>query len=558
MKPAMNQSKMTLILNTITVVLSLFIIGSFAMLLNFSGKVQQAMTSRYDLTSNANIFIDGSTTLTDEVRAYAATADERHYNNYWNEVNVDKNRDTGLANMQKIGLTTEEQSLIDEMSNLSNTLVPFEEAAMDMVRAGQKSEAIEAVYGEFYQSTVTQIHQIQKDFLNELDARTSSEVKSLLAVQSGIGVFVFFSVIVVIISQVVSFFMIRKKVIAPIIAVQKEMEEIARGNLSSDFDMEPDTSEIGRLIGAILHTRSEMKKYISHISHTLSQIAKGRLDLKVDIEYAGDFHPIQVSLDTILNSLNSMLRQIDMVAEQLTGNADQVAGSSQGLAQGATEQASAVEELSATLNDLSEHMGSIAENAEKAHEFTSQDSKVLDLSAQQMKEMLQAMDDISNASNEISKIIKSIEDIAFQTNILALNAAVEAARAGAAGKGFAVVADEVRNLANKSQEASGNTGLLTQNTAQAVKRGVGLTETTAKTLNTVVLDSQQSATYVKEIATSLAHQSEALQQVNLGIEQISSVVQTNSATAEQSAAAAGELSTQAKQLKSLVGQFHLR
>ncbi len=154
MKPAMNQSKMTLILNTITVVLSLFIIGSFAMLLNFSGKVQQAMTSRYDLTSNANIFIDGSTTLTDEVRAYAATADERHYNNYWNEVNVDKNRDTGLANMQKIGLTTEEQSLIDEMSNLSNTLVPFEEAAMDMVRAGQKSEAIEAVYGEFYQSTV--------------------------------------------------------------------------------------------------------------------------------------------------------------------------------------------------------------------------------------------------------------------------------------------------------------------------------------------------------------------------------------------------------------------
>ena len=107
MKPAMNQSKMTLILNTITVVLSLFIIGSFAMLLNFSGKVQQAMTSRYDLTSNANIFIDGSTTLTDEVRAYAATADERHYNNYWNEVNVDKNRDTGLANMQEIGLTTE-------------------------------------------------------------------------------------------------------------------------------------------------------------------------------------------------------------------------------------------------------------------------------------------------------------------------------------------------------------------------------------------------------------------------------------------------------------------
>ena len=212
--------------------------------------------------------------------------------------------------------------------------------------------------------------------------------------------------------------------------------------------------------------------------------------------------------------------------------------------QGATEQASSVEELAATIHIISEQINENAANAHEANDRTNVAVSEMGSANDKMKELVGAMDEISASSDETQKIIKTIEDIAFQTNILALNAAVEAARAGAAGKGFAVVADEVRNLAGKSAEAAKNTTSLIENTVAAINKGNSLVTEVADKMSNAMEASNVVVDLNMKISEASKQSADSVTQVTVGIEQISSVVQTNSATAEESAAASEELSGQ--------------
>ncbi|MCI2048017.1 MAG: methyl-accepting chemotaxis protein [Faecalibacterium sp.] len=348
-----------------------------------------------------------------------------------------------------------------------------------------------------------------------------------------------------------------RKIADPVSACAKRLELLAKGDLHSPVPTTKEKNEVGTLCLATKQIVDQLNGVIADMSAGLESLEKGNLRAEVGTQFSGDMVKLRDSLEQIFRSLNDTMSQINQASIQVSSGAEQVSAGAQALSQGATEQASGIQELSATINEVSVKVKGNAAHALEAKEKSKASCEAVIQNNGQMQEMIGAMNDISEKSAQISKIIKSIDDIAFQTNILALNAAVEAARAGAAGKGFAVVADEVRNLAGKSAESAKTTASLIADTVSAVENGAKLANTAAESMQQVVVESQNVTKLVEKIAADSDEQATAIAQVNLGVEQISSVVQTNSATAEESAAAAEELSSQAQLLKTLVDSFTL-
>jgi methyl-accepting chemotaxis protein len=368
----------------------------------------------------------------------------------------------------------------------------------------------------------------------------------------------FISIAAILIGALITYF-VSSSISMPIKRVTIAAQEIAQGKFDVMLSIKS-KDEVGQLADAFNLTIKQLvnyQGYIDEICDALQDMSHGDLRIELHKEYAGQFKKLKDNMQALLENLNSTLLQINQSAEQVNSGAEQVANSAQALSQGATEQASSIEELSASLAELTEQIRKSAENAKSAHEKSGFAEKELHGSIGQMKDMITAMNQITLKSSEISKIIKIIDDIAFQTNILALNAAVEAARAGSAGKGFAVVADEVRNLAGKSAEAAKNTTVLIGETIKAVENGSRISSNTAASLEKNVEVTIEAVALIDEIAQTSQEQAMAIVQINQGIDQISSVVQTNAATAEESAAASEELSGQSNVLKELISKFSL-
>ncbi len=345
--------------------------------------------------------------------------------------------------------------------------------------------------------------------------------------------------------------------LAPIKLITDEAAKLEAGDLNIHIDIQSE-DELGRLSQAFNHISATVSNYVKDISEQLSQMADNNMDITITQNYIGDFIPIQVSIEKISQSLNDTLHQIVLSADEVSASSESVSSGAQGLSDGVKEQAAAIEQLATSIESLSKDVAANANDAQSANVTVSEVGQYIEESNREMENLIHAMSDIRYSSDEIEKIVKTIEDIASQTNLLSLNASIEAARAGDAGKGFAVVANEIRKLATKSAEAVNQTTALIESSQKAVANGMEITDNTAKSLVAVVKGSEEVLSSMDKISNASQNQKVVLEQLTQNIDLISNVVQSNASSAQNSAMTSVELSSQSKRLHDLVNAFHLK
>lgn len=335
-------------------------------------------------------------------------------------------------------------------------------------------------------------------------------------------------------------------------------------NLSADEELESfytRSDEIGLIAQTTHRVCGCLRKTIDDVGRILGEIADGNLTVDVtenESYYIGDFRVLSESLKSIHANLIRVIRDISNVAEQVDISAEQVASGAQELSQGTMEQADSVEGLvsnvtaiTAQIQNSTKHCGSASELVDRATGYAEEADR-------RMEQLIAATRNIDQSSAQIVTVIKTIEDIAFQTNVLALNASVEAARAGTAGAGFSVVAEEVRGLAAKSTEAAQNTDDLIKHSIEDVRTGTKSTDLVVSAMKIINDCIQSIKASMDEISSASIQQSEMISLVENGIKEISQVVQSNTISAKESAAVSKELTAQARALNNLLSRFRMK
>ena len=436
-----------------------------------------------------------------------------------------------------------------EIHESANTLLALKETNVT---------AAQLQYQNVVKPQVDQLITYLEDILTEsstIEANAETAVNVCLIVLVCCASF-FLAVILAICALLIKY--IFSHVVNPLGIITKNAQKLSEGDLKFHIDLKETNNEIGVLAHSLNASVEELSMYVQKLTVVMDQLENGDLNIIEDIIFKGDFYPIQTSTLAFVRNLNHSFHKIRESTESVRMSATQVASGAQALAQGSTEQASTVEEFSANMNEIYNGVKEMAEDTERASEKAKHVGEEIMSSDAKMKDLISAMAEIEQRSREINKIIKTIEDIAFQTNILALNAAVEAARAGAAGKGFAVVADEVRTLASRSAEASKNTTTLITRSIEAIESGVKIANETAELMIATVDNTKEVVDTMQNISKTSQEQTSSISTINSGIEQISSVIQMNSATAQQSAAASQEMENMAKLLDQLLQKFRLQ
>lgn len=448
-----------------------------------------------------------------------------------------------------------DQAIVERLRAALDELAPQREHVLELALQNQKEEAV--AYMEA--NNIKTIHKAQAELDELIDTADRKADELIVSLRSEQMEFIVMLSVLGTASVLISVLFgiyITRSITRPIKELETAARQMEQGHLKVDVTYRS-KDELGSLSNSMRQMSEKISYYMDEISRSMQQLADGNLDIPGCDGFQGDFLPVQEALFIVIDSLNETMAEINTFSDQVASGSDQVAGGAQVLSQGVIAQAGSVEELASTMSEISRQVNENAETSQAVKTAAGEMGTNILACNQQMQEMKAAMGEINSCSTQIRKIIKTINDIASQTNILALNAAVEAARVGAESKGFSVVAQEVRGLAGKSSAASKSTEALIEQTLDAVAHGTKLAEETAASLMNIVGGTDDMVSKINQIAEATQKQAEATEMVSIGIGQISDIVQTNSATAEESAAASEELYGESQLLKSKISRFKL-
>lgn len=342
-------------------------------------------------------------------------------------------------------------------------------------------------------------------------------------------------------------------------STSERLTKLTEGDFDSPFPKSDYDDEFNQMINDSEGMSEDLKKIIKDIENILGSMSRGNFMVQSGCRelYQGTFNDILVAMRDLRDQMIDTLQNVDDASVQVSAGSDNLAQSAQALAEGATDQAGAVEELTSTIANITASAEQSSKNLDESHQQAKEYARQADEGRQQMKDLAVAMKRITDTSKQIENITAQIEDIASQTNLLSLNASIEAARAGEAGKGFAVVADEIRTLAEQSAASAVSTRELIEGALKEIDEGNTASKNAEETLKIVIDGIESIAETSKQLSEDSKMQAEAMEQAELGVNQISEVVQSNSA-AEETFATSEELSAQADTLKGLIGKFILK
>lgn len=535
------------------------IVGGIFLLLLFSIMIitNRISSEQLEDTMYLNQYRLGSKALTAAVQAYSVTGDQQYYDAYMKELNEDKNRDIAWAGLEENDVKAEEWDKLNQIAGLSNGLVPLEEAAMSSVAGGEMQSAIDYVFGDQYGETIQQINAITDDAISTIQTRMERK-KNILAFIEIVAALCFLVSFLVLVNQILyTTKFASKELLQPIINVSDQMTQLAAGDLHSEFHMQKDDSEVGRMVEAICYMKSSLTNIIGEITSILDQMGQGNYQVTIRQEYVGDYQLIRDAFNRITDEMKQTVTTIQEASGEINCGAGQLADAADNLATACTSQAGQVSVVAEHINELNTIIASNKKDAEEAVKISNLSASTLTAGNAKMEELKDAIQEISSCSEKISSIIGAIEDIATETNLLALNAAIEAARAGEAGKGFAVVAEQVKKLAEESSQAAGKTTQLIETTIAAVQNGTTIADEAAANMEDVVMSSTEVGERIQKIVEQFACEENSIGRINDNIAEIAGIVDNNSATSEETAAISEEQKSQAEAMVELIGRFKI-